>query len=388
VTNAMCRRAFAALAALAACSPAAAPAPRPAAPSPTRIQESRWAELERFLADELGGARVPGAAVGVFADGEVAWARGFGALSVGGAPASADSRFRIGSLTKLFTGIAVLQLEERGLLRLDDPVAMHVPELAAFLSPPGEPAVTIRHLVTHTAGLPDLVPGALTRLGRFAGMSEAALLAALTRVEPLARPGERYIYSSSGVALVGIAAARAARTSYRELVDHQILRPLGMTRTGWTRVDAADSATGHVAGSGGAASPIADADLGAFDPAGGLYSTAADLLRLAAFELGARGLPGVLADERRLASQADSTLPGAAGVAWMIGTSRGERFVAHAGAVDGYAAAIVLLPERRIGAVVLLNRLVVSGAQCLALAAARSALPRARLGSRRCLGAD
>jgi CubicO group peptidase (beta-lactamase class C family) len=258
--------------------------------------------------------------------------------------------------------VIVLHLVERGVLRLDEPVAGHLPELAALLSPPGGPPVTLRHLLTHTAGLPDLVDGALDPRGRAVAMDEARFLAAVAAA-PVASAGARRAYSSTGVALAGLVAARAAGVPFEELLDRAVLAPLGMSST----------TLGDV-----------DAPAGAYGPAGGMRSTADDLARFARFELGLLDAPEVLSPGAVAASQVDDPLPGEGGVAWLTGRSRGEPFVAHTGAIEGHAAAIVLFPRRRVGAVVLLDRLV-PGAQCLALSLARVAVDGAAAG-RRCLG--
>jgi CubicO group peptidase (beta-lactamase class C family) len=192
-------------------------------------------------------------------------------------------------------------------------------------------------------------------------MDEARFLAAVAaaRVGPA---GARRAYSSTGVALAGLAAARASGVPFDQLLARAVLGPLGMAST----------AVGDD-----------DQPAGAYGPAGGMSSTADDLIRFARFELGLLGAPEVLSPGAVAASQLDDPLPGDGGFGWLTGRSRGEPFVAHAGAIEGHAAAIVLLPGRRAGAVVLLDRLV-PGAQCLALSLARVALDGAP--GRRCLG--
>ncbi|HTE50842.1 MAG TPA: serine hydrolase domain-containing protein, partial [Kofleriaceae bacterium] len=359
VSSRPCRRgalrllALALSSSLAACGAARGPSP-PLSP-PTRVAPrdplaTRWRQIERYVAEELRAGAVPGAAVAVVR-GDAAWTRGFGATAIDRSePVTASTRFPIASLTKLFTGVVILQLVERGALRLDDPVARHVPELAAALSPPGAAPVTVRHLVTHTAGLPDLVDGAVDRRGEIVAMDERQLLAAVAAA-PRSPAGERHLYSSTGVALAGLVASRAARAPFADLLERQVLAPLGMTATS-ARGDAEPvprrrggdgserrsipaggvarrSLGGHPApllapchrgaSSIGTSHLLCGEVLGALTPAGGMSSTADDMVRFTRFELGVRRAPEVLSPEAVAASQVDDPLPGAAGIGWLVG---------------------------------------------------------------------
>ena len=180
--------------------------------------------------------KVPGLSYGVIAGGELRHARGLGTLRVGeGARPDADSVFRIASMTKSFTAATVLSLRDQGLLRLDDPIALHLPVLRRLHGPTADsPAITIRHLLTMTAGFPTDDPWGDRQQGldvdEFLALAAGGLSFAWT-------PGTRWEYSNLGYGLLGRLITAVAGREYREVVRDRILAPLGMTSTGYLEED-------------------------------------------------------------------------------------------------------------------------------------------------------
>lgn len=138
-------------------------------------------------------------------------------------PVEQDTIFDMASVSKLFTSIVVLQQVEAGRVALDDPVAQHVPEFAVG----GKKDVTVRHLLTHTGGLPPFIP-----LWRDYPDVESRIQAALT-VEPETDPGEKYVYSDLSMITLGVLAERVSGNTLDELVHEGITEPLGMVDTGY-----------------------------------------------------------------------------------------------------------------------------------------------------------
>ncbi|HEX7950489.1 MAG TPA: serine hydrolase domain-containing protein [Candidatus Limnocylindrales bacterium] len=195
--------------------------------------------LERVdgIADRTFGEwRVPGLAYGVIVDGELRHARGLGTLRVGeDARPDADSVFRIASMTKSFTAATVLSLRDQGLLRLDDPIAQHLPALRTLRGPTADsPPITIRQLLTMTAGFPTDDPWGDRQQGldidEFLAMAAGGLSFAWT-------PGTRWEYSNLGYGLLGRLITAVAGREYRDVVRERILAPLGMTSTGYLEED-------------------------------------------------------------------------------------------------------------------------------------------------------
>ena len=172
----------------------------------------------------------PGIVYGVVIDGELAHARGLGTMRVGAdARPDASSIFRIASMTKSFTAAAVLLLRDEGRLRLDDPVADWVPDLAGLAGPTADaPRMSIEHLLTMSAGFPTDDPWGDRQQGleldRFAAFLREGPSLAWT-------PGTRFDYSNLGYGILGRVVTAAGGLEYREFVQRRLLEPLGMTTT-------------------------------------------------------------------------------------------------------------------------------------------------------------
>jgi CubicO group peptidase (beta-lactamase class C family) len=196
--------------------------------------------LERVdaIADRtFAGWKVPGLAYGIVIDGELRHVRGLGTRRVGeDAPPDADTVFRIASMTKSFTAATVLSLRDEGLLRLDDPIALHLPSLAGLHGPTADsPAITIRHLLSMTAGFPTDDPWG----DRQQGLDVDAFLRLVAGGLSFAwTPGARWEYSNLGYGLLGRVITAVAGREYREVVRDRLLAPLGMTATGYLEEEA------------------------------------------------------------------------------------------------------------------------------------------------------
>ncbi len=173
---------------------------------------------------------MPGAAWGIVIDGELAHtgSAGFRELESKSA-VDADTVFRIASMTKSFTAMAILSLRDAGKLSLDDPVERFVPELKGLQYPTSDsPRITIRHLLSHSEGFPEDNPWGDQQLGVTASQMEQLLRSGI----PFSNaPGVAYEYSNYGFAILGTIVARASGQSYNEYLSEKILRPLGMTAT-------------------------------------------------------------------------------------------------------------------------------------------------------------
>jgi serine-type D-Ala-D-Ala carboxypeptidase/endopeptidase len=228
---------------------------------------------------ERGGQ--PAISYGIALDGELVHAAGFGARSLGGAAADRtppDERtvFRIASMTKSFTASAVLLLRDAGALKLDDPAAAYVPELSGWYygAADAEP-VTIRHLLTMTAGFPTDDPWGDRQQGLPLDEFRALLARGVTFNWA---PGTRFEYSNLGYAILGLIVTAASGVPYEEFIRTRLLAPLAMTRTGFTAQEfpAAELAVGYRRGQGGWEEVPFDPH-GAFAPMGGVFSSVADL---------------------------------------------------------------------------------------------------------------
>lgn len=179
------------------------------------------------LLDRVVQAGAPGALI-VVKDGSTirAAARGFADRNAG-RPMRTDDRFRIGSITKTFVAALVLQLVEEDRLRLDDPVERWLPGLV-----PGGRSITVRHLLSHTAGLPDYVEDPRLRREPERRWTPAELVSlALARSAERAPPGGTFAYSSTDYVLLGLIAEKAGGAPLGEQLRDRLFEPLGLRRT-------------------------------------------------------------------------------------------------------------------------------------------------------------
>ena len=237
------------------------------------------AEVDRLVDGFVAKEPVPGVAYGVIVGGELVHTRGVGTAVVGQESLpTADTVFRIASMTKSFTAATVLLLRDEGHLRLDDPAADHVPELQGQRpSHPGAPVITLRHLLSMSAGFPGDDPWG----DRQQDLDLERFTAFLERGQSFAwMPGTEFEYSNLGYAILGRVITNVAGQEYRDVVRTRLLEPMGM---GSTAYDAADVpaerlATGYVRRDGAfLEEPLAG--YGAFASMGGLFSTVHDLAR-------------------------------------------------------------------------------------------------------------
>jgi CubicO group peptidase (beta-lactamase class C family) len=239
----------------------------------------------------------PGLAYGVVADGRLVHARGLGERWLGGPEPDERTVFRIASMTKSFTAAAVLALRDDGMFTLDDPAEQYYPEFGRVpAASPGSPPVTIRQLLTMTAGFPSDDPWGDRQQGM--PLADFAELLAGGGVRYAWAPGTRFEYSNLGYAVLGRVVAQVSGREYPEFVADRLLRPLGMTATGFEapEFDPGELARGHRRGGSGW-EELEFVPYGAFAPMGGVFSCVADLARwasgfAAAFPPGGGGEPG------------------------------------------------------------------------------------------------
>jgi CubicO group peptidase (beta-lactamase class C family) len=315
------------------------------------------AELEPILHDEASEHKLPSLAVGVVTDEGLVWFRGFGVRDLAaGDPVTADTVFRIGSITKVVTGMALLALRDAGKLSLDEPAQRLLPELAGVLYPTRDsPLITLRHLVTHTSGLPRMVPEVVDySRPDHEPPGEAKVLRVLDGLRLGYVTGTRQLYSNLAMALAGLMVARASGQPWRAFVREHILAPLGMTETAFDRseVPPAQLATGYTRGGEGWKPVAFHWRLGALDSAGVLYSSVTDLARLLRFQLSAwPPRDQVDAPPLRRASLRESQqrIYGEFGVNWVIDRD----VVWHNGGTEAYRSMVAMVPQRGVAIIAL-----------------------------------
>jgi CubicO group peptidase (beta-lactamase class C family) len=235
------------------------------------------AQIDEMADRAFAGWKVPGLVYGLIHDGGLVHARGLGTLRVGeDATPDARSVFRIASMTKSFTAAAVLSLRDDGLLRLDDPIDRYVPELEALRYPTTDsPRITIRHLLTMTAGFPTDDPWGDRQQGLDLGDFSAILRGGLSFAWA---PGTRFEYSNTGYGILGRLITNIVGREYREVVRERFLTPLGMHDTGYLEeeVEPERLARGYIWRDGAFVEEPMDG-YGALASMGGIFTTVDDL---------------------------------------------------------------------------------------------------------------
>ncbi|HVA21744.1 MAG TPA: serine hydrolase domain-containing protein [Candidatus Micrarchaeia archaeon] len=348
-------------------------APGPAAAGPTIALADRARRLAAGFSDvdqvfRAFAARIhaPGLAYGVVVDGALAHVGAVGAADVGAARAATPRTiFRIASMTKSVTALCCLALRDQGRLALDDPVAEHLPEVSGVRPPTSDsPAITIRHLLTMSAGLVTDDPWGDRQLAMPADDFGAFLAGEVPSNRP---PGIAYEYSNLGYALLGRLVGRVAGMPFSAFASEIVLGPLGMTDSFFevTEVPAQRRAQGYRWEDDGwrPEAPLGD---GAFGPMGGLWTSIEDFARYVGFHLDAwparddaetgpvrRSTVREMQQGQRLCwprGEGMPALPAAYGFG-LVSTlhPRDGLTVAHSGGLPGFGSRVQWLPHHGVG---------------------------------------
>ncbi len=313
----------------------------------------RFATIDAYVTAALRADRVPGAAWAIVHGDSLVHVRGMGAIA-SGQLITGDTPFVIGSMSKSFTALAIMQLVEQGRLELDAPVQRYL-SWFRVADPAASQAITIRHLLLHTSGIRPSAARATDARPSIEGQVRALHHASLART-----PGSAHEYASPNYLVLGAVIEAVSGMPYADYVQRRILTPLGMTHS-FTEQDeamAAGLATGHRYWFG---FPLAATLPHEFDrlPTAALISSAADLARF----LIAQRVDIARAD-RRVLSQAGLSAMQTGGVdadgfayafGWRISRLHGVRAVHHGGIVPNYRGKMVMLPDSGWGVVVLTN---------------------------------
>lgn len=323
---------------------------------------------------ELAKDKVGGVTVGLVCGPRLCWTKSYGFADMERKiPASTETIYRIGSITKQFTAVMLLQLVQQGKLRLSDPVAKYFPEVDQIPQDfPDAPAMTIIQLATHTAGLvrePD--PMTTFTKGPVSDW-ETVLIAALPHAKYLYKPGTRFSYSNFGYAILGASLSRAAGQPYVAYVDQHVFKPLGMSRTFFE--PNVKMSTNLARGYGILKNGALDSETperehqgrGYKVPNGAVYTTVTDLSRFVSFEMG-EGPVEVLKPElliqihQQIADRngdlvaTNATLRTGYGIGFFAIRAGNTVIYGHAGEVAGYEAAAFFEPHSQFGVIVLRN---------------------------------
>jgi CubicO group peptidase (beta-lactamase class C family) len=331
-----------------------------------------FAILDRFILDKMCENKVPGMSISIIADGGVTYQKGFGFRDIlSGLSATPRTLYGIGSVTKSFTALAIMQLVEEGKISLDDPVEKYVPTVP---KPFGQ-APRIRHLLSHTSGLPALgyaeafgggVTGTDDNWLPVCSPEDVIVFMQDAEEWAVCRPGERYFYLNEGYVLLGYIISKLSGTSYEEYIQEKILHPLRMERTFFAKADVDkenDRATPYVIDKGGR--PIACNFPYGINPDGGLVSNTIDLTKYIEMCIGRGEYEGKRLVSKKIFEALEEPrieLPyeyfgkESYGFGWRITPNfYGNKLIGHSGSVDVHTAYVGYVPDRKVGVAILAN---------------------------------
>jgi serine-type D-Ala-D-Ala carboxypeptidase/endopeptidase len=214
------------------CAALALASPASAAPLPSDLA----ARIDSIFADWRRSANAPGVVYGIVRDGELVAVKGQGVAELArGTPVGADSLFRIASMSKAFTALAILKLRDEGRLRLDEPAETYVPQMRRWTYPTADsPRITVRDLLNHTGGFVEDNPWG----DRQQVLTPAEFTAILAQgVDFASTPRTGYEYSNTGYAILGRIITNVSGQPYQHYIRDRLMGPLGMTATSFDVFD-------------------------------------------------------------------------------------------------------------------------------------------------------
>jgi CubicO group peptidase (beta-lactamase class C family)/D-alanyl-D-alanine dipeptidase len=311
--------------------------------------------LSTFIQSEMKDEQLPAFSIALVDDQHVVWAQGFGYADPDKKiPATAETVYRIGSVSKLFTDIGVMQLVERGELDLDAPIQTYLPDFHPQ-NPFGK-NVTLRQLMSHRAGLLREPP-----VGNYFDPSELSLAAMVQSLNDtaLVYPPETHTkYSNAGVAVVGYVLEKQSGQPFATYLQHAVLDPMGLSSSAFQPEPQLISnlAKAYMWSYDGRAFQAPTFELG-MAPAGCMYSTVLDLGKfLSVLFDGGRGVNGQILRSETLEKMwtPQFAKPGQSspyGLGFRLAELDGHREVEHAGAIYGFATQLSALPDDKLGVV-------------------------------------
>jgi len=362
------RRLFAAAFTLSLLMTACASAPPRSQPVSHADFDAVQRQLGVYIDHEIAGQKLAGLSIALVDDQRIVWARGFGwADAHSRIAATPETRYRVGSISKLFTGTAAMQLVAQGKLDLDAPVQQTLPWFRIGSAWPDANDITLRQLMTHLAGLPrDVAAGMWLKEPPPPSRDFRAMLRTLADTEVDAPPEQRLMYSNVGLDVVGAMIEAAAGQPFEQRLQQAVLEPLGMRDAQFSAAvpTGTGMARGHYKGEAQREPALRDV------PAGGLNASVTDLARFLMMQFargrnseGAVVLPA--AHQAAMLERQHAHLPLNAdmriGLGWMLTTfgtdtvHGGGPVAHHGGATMYFRSQLMMLPQHKLGVVVASN---------------------------------
>ena len=326
--------------------------------SPSPKYEAAVRNLTPFIEKQVAEKRLPALSIALVDDQEIVWARGFGfANAKNKIPATADTVYRVGSVSKLFTDIAVMQLVEKGKLDLDAPVTQYLPEFKP--TNPFSKQITLRQLMTHRSGLVREPPVGNYFDDRNSSLPE--MVASLNTTSLIYEPETRIKYSNAAIAVVGYILQQTQKEPFAKYLQEKLLEPMGMKKSSFEPKEALMRDLAHAVmwSYHGREFDAPAFELG-ISPAGCMYSTASDLAHFMTILFAAGDNAPIIKKptlEQMWTQQFDKPdAKDSFGIGFHLTEFEGHRRVGHNGAIYGFATELSALPKEKLGVVVIASR--------------------------------
>jgi D-alanyl-D-alanine carboxypeptidase len=319
--------------------------------------------FEKWIEQHVAHRGVPGLSIAVVYDQEIVWAKGYGYSDLEKkTPATSSTGYRIGSISKLFTSTAILQLRDQGKLRLDDPVSLYLPWFTVPNALPDAPEISIRQLLTHTSGLAREADVPYWTDHVFPTRQELAEVA--RNQDALTPPETTYHYSNFGMSLLGEIVTEVSGQPWADYVDEKIFLPLGMASSSGAPDEQLlqGLATAYMLqGPDGTRKVMEYYDAGAIAPAGGIVSTVEDLGRFTSLQFrggpagGDQILRGSTLREMQRVHWVYDSFTGGRGLGFQVSHRDGKNFVGHGGSIGAHVSHLLMVPDEKIAVIVAIN---------------------------------
>ena len=317
-------------------------------------------KVQRFIEHEMADKDLPALSIALVDDQQIIWAKGFGFSDPKAkVPATAETVYRVGSVSKLFTDIAVMQLVEQGKVDLDAPITRYLQDFRP--RNPFPKAISLRQLMSHRSGLVREPP-----VGNYFETTEPSLaqtIASLNNTELVYAPESRTKYSNAAIATVGYVLERKQGEPFAKYLKRAVLDPLGLERSSFepTPEITKDLAKAFMWTIDGRVFEAPTFELG-MSPAGSMYTTVTDMGRfMSALFAGGRGTKGQMLKPSSIGEMWTPQFapPGQKtgyGIGFGIGELEGRRTVGHGGAIYGFATTLKAMPDDKLGVVVVTTK--------------------------------
>lgn len=327
---------------------------------PEKKYQEAVKNLDAFIAREVRTKRLPALSIALVSDQTVVWAKGFGfADRAAGKPATAETVYRVGSVSKLFTDLAIIQLVERGTLDLDVPITKFLPDFKPIN--PFDKPITLRQLMTHRSGLVREPP-----IGNYFdpdGPSLAKSVESLNKTTLVYPPESRLKYSNAAIGTVGLVIEETQNQPFVRYLQRTLLAPLGMKKSSFEPDPEIirDLAKAVMWTYHGREFPAPTFELG-MPPAGSMYTTVLDLSKFMEMVFAGGKTPNgalVKPESLEMMFTPQFVKPGektGVGLGFFVNELEGRKRLGHGGAIYGFATDLSFLPGEKLGVAVVASR--------------------------------